>query len=137
MQKPEDGHEVVVIGAGEFAEIAYEYLTHDSPHEVVGFAVERDDLDRSEIFGLPVAPFDEIDRHYDPSRHKALVAITYTHLNRVRTRLFHDNLTVAEDTIVGAGAVVIRDTERGMVCKGNPATGSPLRSAEVLRRPSA
>jgi sugar O-acyltransferase (sialic acid O-acetyltransferase NeuD family) len=228
MRKPEDAHEVVVVGAGEFAEIAYEYLTHDSPHEVIGFAVERDYLDRPELFGLPVAPFDEIDRHYDPLRHKALVAVTYTHLNRVRTRLyqgakekgfgflsyvsshafvwrdveigencfifennvvqygvkignnvvlwsgnhighqsrigdncfisshvvvsgycdvgpscffgvnstFHDNLTVAEDTIVGAGAVVVKDTESGMVYKGNPAVGSPLRSADVLRRPS-
>ena len=32
---------IVIVGDGEFAEIACEYFTHDSPHEVVAFAVER------------------------------------------------------------------------------------------------
>ena len=32
---------LVIIGAGEFAEIAYEYFTYDSPYEVVAFAVEK------------------------------------------------------------------------------------------------
>ena len=30
-----------MIGAGENAEIAYEYLTYDSPRAVVGLAVEE------------------------------------------------------------------------------------------------
>jgi sugar O-acyltransferase (sialic acid O-acetyltransferase NeuD family) len=216
---------VVIVGAGEFAEIAYEYLTHDSPYEVVGFSIGRDFLDRPEIFGLPVVPFDELESHFEPGRHGAIVAVTYAHLNRVRTELyqetkrkgfdlcsyvsskafvwhdveigencfvfehnvlqygvkignnvvlwsgnhighqtrihdncfisshvvisgycevgansflgvnstFADNLTVAEDTVVGAGAVVIRNTEPGKVYKGNPAVGSELKSAELLR----
>jgi sugar O-acyltransferase (sialic acid O-acetyltransferase NeuD family) len=216
---------VVIVGAGEFAEIAYEYLTHDSPYEVVGFSIGREFLDRPEIFGLPVVPFDELESYFDPGQHRAFVAITYAHLNRVRTELyqktkqkgfelvsyvsshafvwrdveigencfifehnvlqygvrignnvvlwsgnhighqtriddncfisshvvvsgfcrvgancffgvnstFADNLSIAEDTVVGAGAVVIRNTEPGKVYKGNPAVGSELASAELLR----
>jgi hypothetical protein len=30
---------LVVLGDGAFAEIAYEYFTHDSEYEVVAFAV--------------------------------------------------------------------------------------------------
>ena len=78
---------VVIVGAGEFAEIAYEYLTVDSPHDVVGFTVGREFVDRSEIFGLPVVPFEEVESHFDPSAHSALVAVTYLHLNRVRAEL--------------------------------------------------
>jgi uncharacterized UPF0146 family protein len=32
---------IVIVGAGEFAEIAYEYFTHDSEFEVVAFSVEK------------------------------------------------------------------------------------------------
>jgi sugar O-acyltransferase (sialic acid O-acetyltransferase NeuD family) len=216
---------IVIVGAGEFAEIAYEYLTHDSPYEVVGFSIGRDFLDRTELCGLPVVPFDELEAHFDPGQHGAIVAVTYAHLNRVRTRLyeetktkgfhlcsyvssdafvwrdveigensfifehnvlqygvkigknvvlwsgnhighqtrihdncfvsshvvisgyceigancflgvnstFADNLIIAKDTVVGAGAVVVRNTEAGKVYKGNPAVGSELKNAELLR----
>src|SRR6267378_3781179 len=55
------GRRLVIIGDGEFAEIAYEYFTHDSPHTVVGFAVEREYLKRDELFGLPVLPFEDVE----------------------------------------------------------------------------
>lgn len=83
------GRRVVIVGDGEFAEIAYEYFTHDSPHEVVGFAVERDFLKRDELFGLPVVPFEDLEARFAPADHAAFVAITFTQLNRVRARLYH------------------------------------------------
>lgn len=82
------GSRLVIIGDGEFARIAHEYFTHDSPHEVVGFAVERPFLKNNEYLGLPVVPFEEIEQYFDPAEHKAFVAITYTQLNRVRARLY-------------------------------------------------
>ncbi|HEX4589803.1 MAG TPA: acetyltransferase [Gemmataceae bacterium] len=83
------GARLVIVGDGEFAEIAYEYFTHDSPLSVAAFAVERPYLTKSELFGLPVVPFEEVERHFDPAGHQSFVAITYTQLNRVRTRLYH------------------------------------------------
>jgi sugar O-acyltransferase (sialic acid O-acetyltransferase NeuD family) len=83
-----DGEKIVVVGAGEQGELAYEYFTHDSPHEVVGFSVESEFLDQKELFGLPVVPFEEITEHYPPAEFKAFVAISSTQLNRIRTRLY-------------------------------------------------
>ena len=34
------GRKLIIVGAGETAQIAYEYFTHDSPHTVAAFAVE-------------------------------------------------------------------------------------------------
>lgn len=82
------GSKLVIVGDGEFAAIAYEYFTHDSPHEVVGFAVERSHLKRREYLGLPVVAFEELEQHFSPDGHKAHIAITYTELNRVRSRLY-------------------------------------------------
>lgn len=79
---------IVIIGAGEFGEIAYEYFTHDSEYEVLGFSVEREYLDRSILFDLPVVPFEEIEQTFSPDDCEAFVAVTFTQLNRIRTRLY-------------------------------------------------
>lgn len=84
----EKDRQLVIVGAGETAEIAYEYFTHDSPYEVAAFSVEREYLEPGERFGLPVVPFDELEARYPPTRYEAFVAVSYTQLNRVRKRLF-------------------------------------------------
>jgi sugar O-acyltransferase (sialic acid O-acetyltransferase NeuD family) len=78
----------VIVGAGEQGEIAYEYLTYDSPHEVVGFAVESEFLGSDQFLGLPLVALETITDHFSPDDCRALVAISSTHLNRVRTRLY-------------------------------------------------
>lgn len=83
-----DGSKLVIIGDGEFAGIAYEYFTHDSPYTVVAFAVERAFIKTANFLGLPVVAFEEVEEHYDPREHAAFVAITYTQLNRLRARLY-------------------------------------------------
>ena len=45
----EDKKKLVIVGAGEFAEIAYEYFTYDSDYEVVGFAVEKAYIKEKEL----------------------------------------------------------------------------------------
>jgi sugar O-acyltransferase (sialic acid O-acetyltransferase NeuD family) len=79
---------LVIVGAGENAEIAREYFTHDSPHEVVAYSVESRFLEADEKDGLPIVPFEELARHYPPGEHQAFVALSSTQLNRVRMRLY-------------------------------------------------
>lgn len=79
---------LVIVGDGEFAEIAYEYFTHDSPFEVVAFGVESRYLQREKLLGLPVVAFETMEERFSPGEHAAFVAITNTHLNRVRRRLY-------------------------------------------------
>lgn len=79
---------LVIVGDGEFAEIAYEYFTHDSPLEVVAFAVEADHRQRDELFGLPVVAFEDLTSSHPTDTHEVFVAITNTQLNRVRKRLY-------------------------------------------------
>jgi sugar O-acyltransferase (sialic acid O-acetyltransferase NeuD family) len=85
---PDSAQKIVIVGDGETAELAYEYFTHDSPHEVVAFSVERDYCKKDEMFGLPVIDFELIEDRFPPATHRAFVAISYTRLNRVRARLF-------------------------------------------------
>lgn len=78
---------LLIIGAGEFADIAYEYFTVDSDYEVVGFAVEAEYLTETEKFGLPVVALEEAESQFPPAQVSAHVAVTSTQLNRVRARL--------------------------------------------------
>jgi len=84
----EKTQKIVIIGDGETAVIAYEYFTHDSPYEIVAFSVEQDFLINTKLFGLPVVPFESLEISYNPRDYDAFVAVSYTQLNRVRTRLY-------------------------------------------------
>ena len=79
---------LILIGTGTFAQVAYEYFTHDSPYEVVGFSVERDFIGAPNLFGVPVVPFEELTEHFPTGDHHFFVAITYFGLNNVRARLY-------------------------------------------------
>ncbi len=80
--------QLVILGDSAFAEIAYEYFTHDSKYEVVGFSVESAYLKKEELFGLPIVPFEKIEDHFDPKNVKFYAALVYTQLNRLRQRLY-------------------------------------------------
>ena len=204
---------LVIIGDGETAQLACEYFTHDSDLTVAGFAVEKRFKKVESLYGLPVVPLEALEERFRPEDHSAFVAVSYTQLNRVRTRLyehikgrgysfasyvssrafvwrtarigencfilennviqhgvmiednvylwsgnhighqtvihrntyvashvvisgfceigansfigvnsaFNDKVTVGEDCIIGAGAMVIKNTEPGKVYVGNPA----------------
>jgi len=79
---------LVLIGDGESAEIAYEYFTFDSPWSIEAFAVERKFRERNELFNLPVIDLEKLPRQYPPERFAAHVALSSTHLNRPRKRLY-------------------------------------------------
>src|SRR5437588_162493 len=80
--------QLIIVGDGETAEMAYEYFTHDSPYDVIAFSVEKQYAKKEELFGLPVVHFEDLQEQYPAATHDAFVAISYTQLNRVRARLF-------------------------------------------------
>lgn len=79
---------LVIVGDSAFAEVAYECFTHDSPYEVVGFAVEAAYLCKQELFGLPVVALESVEEHFAPAEVEFYAALVYSQLNRLRTRLY-------------------------------------------------
>jgi sugar O-acyltransferase (sialic acid O-acetyltransferase NeuD family) len=78
---------LILIGDSAFAEIAYEYFEVDSDYSVVAFSVEQSFLHSDRKLGLPVVPFEDLTKHFDPATHEVYVATVYTQLNRLRARL--------------------------------------------------
>lgn len=216
---------LVIVGAGEFAQIACEYFTHDSDYDVVAFSVEREYLTQGTLAERPVVAYETLQAQYPAQDYELYVAIPATHLNRLRTRLyrdakskgyrfasyvssrafvwhnaqigensfifegnviqpfakvgnncilwsgnhvghrtvvhdnvfiashavisgycdigegcfigvnttFNDQLRVAPDNVIGAGAVVTRDTEPGRIYVGSPAHAVPDKSSFAVR----
>ncbi len=82
---------LVIVGGGEFGEIAYEYFMLDSEYEVAAFAVESKYRDKNELYGLPVVDFEKITELYPSDAYDVFVAVTYVQLNRARTRLYDNS----------------------------------------------
>src|SRR4051812_25400477 len=109
---------IVIVGDGETAELAYEYFTYDSPHDVVAFSVERAYRKKSDLFGLPVTDFEDLEQSFPSEDHDAFVAISYTQLNRVRARLYHETKQKGYRlaSYVSSKAFVWRNVEVGENC---------------------
>lgn len=80
---------LIIVGDSAFAEIAYEYFTHDSDYEVVAFSAEREFLQHESLFGLPIVAFEDLEQRFATDQHSFFAANVYTQKNQLRTRLYH------------------------------------------------
>ena len=75
---------LVIFGAAELAEIAWFYFTHDAAFNIKAFAVDAQFIRESTFCGLPVVPFEEVQKEFPPGAHDLFVAVSYAQLNRLR-----------------------------------------------------
>ena len=109
---------LVLIGAGESAQIACEYFEYDSDYDVVAFSVERDYLVQPVLAGRPVVAYETLEADYPPAEVEAFVAIPSSQLNRLRTRLYQDvkRRGYRLATYISTRAFVWRNAEVGENC---------------------
>jgi len=75
---------LVIFGAGDLARMAHHYFTHDSPHDVVAFVVDRQFRRGDQFLGLPLLDWEDAPGAYPPSEFMMFVAIGYTRMNGAR-----------------------------------------------------
>lgn len=109
---------IIVFGAGETANLAYEYFTYDSPCEVVAFAVDGAFRKRDSFRGLPLVAAEDVVRLFPPSDFGAFVALASGELNYRRTRLFRRVKAMGYRCVsyVSSRAFVWRDVHVGENC---------------------
>lgn len=81
---------IVIFGEGKYAEEAYFYFTNDSPHDIVAFTADEKFIRKTELFGLPVSPFETIQDKYPPSAFEIFVALGYQDLNKLRASKYNE-----------------------------------------------
>jgi sugar O-acyltransferase (sialic acid O-acetyltransferase NeuD family) len=82
--KPEKSKRLVIFGDQDFAELAYEYFSFDSPYQVDAFTVDRAYMKTTSLMGLPVVALEELQLQFPPESHEIYVAVVYGRLNRIR-----------------------------------------------------
>lgn len=81
---------VVVFGMLDFASLTHFYLKHDSEHEVVAFTVNEAYLPPDKLFeGLPVVPFETVEKIYPPSEYDFFAPMSHRKMNRLRESIYN------------------------------------------------
>ena len=83
-------NKVVVFGINDLAELTHWYLTNDSNYEIVAFTVNEDYMSVTEFKGLPVVPFEKLEKIYSPSEYLFFAPITGTKMNNNRKRIYEE-----------------------------------------------
>ena len=81
---------IIVFGVGPIAELAHFYLTHDSPHEVVGFTVDHEYLREPTFHGLPVVAFETLEDTHPAGDVSLFLPISFKRMNHIRAERVAD-----------------------------------------------
>lgn len=115
---------VIIFGIMDFASLAHFYLEHDSDHEVVAFTVTRHFLPSENRFeGLPIVPFEDIERSFPPSEYCFFVPISHRKMNLMRENIYNQvklkgyklisyvssKATTFQNFIIGANCFILED----------------------------
>jgi sugar O-acyltransferase (sialic acid O-acetyltransferase NeuD family) len=79
---------VVLFGNGQMASFAHAVLTHDSPHEVVAFTVDGAYITEASVLGLPVVPFEDLERSHPPDAYAMHISVSFRRVNQLRAEKY-------------------------------------------------
>lgn len=109
---------LVVIGAGDAAELAEYYFRNDTGYEIAAFAVDRSYMSGATFCGRPLVPLEELRALFPPQDHHCFVAIGYSHLNATRKSRYFDakSMGYSMASYVSPRAAVLNDGRIGENC---------------------
>lgn len=84
---------VILFGLTEMSEMMLFYLTHDSAHQVAAFTVDEKYLSQDCFCGLPVLPFESIEKSHPPSDFDMGVLLGFKDVNRLRANKYAEAKT--------------------------------------------
>jgi sugar O-acyltransferase (sialic acid O-acetyltransferase NeuD family) len=113
---------LVIFGTGDIAELAHFYFTR-AQRTVAAFTVDGAYLKQPSFHGVPVVPFEDVQRAHPPATFDLFVAVSYARLNAVRKEKYlaavgmgyrlasyvSDKATVLNDGRVGDNCFILED----------------------------
>ena len=85
-----ENNKVILFGSAKMSQLFHFFLEKDSPYEVAAFTVDGKYIDRKELGGLPLVPFEDILDKYSPHDYKMLIAIGYKKMNKIRAEKYKE-----------------------------------------------
>lgn len=114
---------VVLFGILDTAELAHYYLEHDSEHEVVAFAVNREYIKEESFRGLPLVAFEDVETLFPPQDYSFFAPLTARNMNRNREKIYQEvkakgyplisyissKATIFDRSVVGENCFILED----------------------------
>lgn len=109
---------IVIFGSGDMAELAHYYFSTDSDYTPVAFTLDKDYIQDTVCCGLPVVPFEDIDKFYPPEQFSLFIALSYSNLNLLRREKYEKAKKMAYKTpsYVSSRATMLNDGQVGDNC---------------------
>jgi len=79
---------LILFGNGRGADVAYRFLSKDTDHEIYGFTVDEKYITESTFRGLPLVPFEDVERRFPPDDYRMLILLGYQGMNQLRESKF-------------------------------------------------
>ncbi len=111
-------NKVILFGVLDTAELAHFYLTHDSEYEVVAFTVNKEFLTSNMFKGLPVVPFEEVEKLYSPDEYFFFAPMTGRKMNKNREAVYNQGKLKGYEFIsyISSKATIFPGTQIGDNC---------------------
>lgn len=82
---------VVIFGNRLWAELLCYQIQHETPFRVVGFTVDQKYIRDATLQGLPVVPFEEVEKTFPPETHRMFVALSFHDMNKLRAQKYEES----------------------------------------------
>ena len=79
---------VIIFGTSIFSQVVFQTIVQEDLAEVVAFTLNKNYIDKTEFEGIPVIPFEELDKKYDMSKHEIIIALGYKRMNDIRKDIY-------------------------------------------------
>lgn len=109
---------IVLFGTGLIAELAHFYLSNDSPHDVVAFTVDGAHVSAPSMRGLPIVPFEGVEKHYPPDAYGMFISLGRAQMNKLRESRYRAAKARGYEliTYISSRATIWPDVEIGDNC---------------------
>ena len=111
---------VIIFGTGGFAQIVHLYLKKVDPSElqVIAFSANESTIKEKSLHGLPILPFEQIEKTYPSRAYQMFIAIGYSDMHRKRARFFEEAKDKGYSLIsyVHPSSIINDDFEMGENC---------------------
>jgi len=79
---------LIIFGNGRGADVAYRFIAKDTDHEICGFTVDEKYITEPSLRGLPLVPFEDVERRFPPDDYRMLILLGYQGMNQLRESKF-------------------------------------------------
>lgn len=110
---------LVIYGNGQMAKMFYHFAKRAC--RVVALTVDRELIGCDSFAGVPIVPFDEVEKHFPPNHHRMITAVGFVEMNRIREERYlaakrkgyafanyiHPSAVIHDDILFGENNVVL------------------------------